>query len=164
MGAPTTSAAVGRAIRSKRKRARLPLDHVARGSALSATELDAIESGRARPSIAVLDRIARALGSTLVELVDGSGGATGPNGAAGHLGLTDIAWAILELPLPDDGSSKLDAVECATVLAAFSTCHENQSAAARMLGMERKAFVRRLSHARRRGIKRDLASSRRRAE
>ena len=143
-------------------------------SHVSSTELQAIESGRARPSIAVLDRIARALGSTLVDLVVGSDGPPGSNGAPGpsavsgaataRLDLADIAWAVVELPLPRNGHSKLDAVEAATVLVALRTCNENQSAAARLLGMERKAFVRRLSNARRIGIKLDPASSARRAE
>jgi transcriptional regulator with XRE-family HTH domain len=151
MGAPTTSAAVGRAIRSTRERAALPLARVARDSNLTPTQLDDIELGRSRPSIAVLDRIARALGSTLVALVSAEGGAS-----AKRLCLTDIALAIVELRLPDD-CSKIDAVEAATVLVALTRCNENQSAAARLLGMDRKAFVRRLSHARQSGLKLDLA-------
>lgn len=162
MGVSTTSAAVGRTIRSRRNRARLPLDRVARRSRLTATELDAIESGRSRPSIAVLDRIARALDSTLIDLVASSeshSASEGSNGAGrARLGLVDIALAIIESPLPRDGDSKLDAVEAATVLVALRSCNENQSAAARLLGMERKAFVRRLSNARRSSVKLDPAS------
>jgi transcriptional regulator with XRE-family HTH domain len=174
MGVSTTSAAVGLAIRSKRKRANVPLDRVARQSHISAMELQAIESGRSRPSIAILDRIARALGSTLVELVAGSDGAPSSNGApdsdvgtgtaAARLGLADIAWAVIALPPSSNGRSKLDSVEAATVLVALRTCKENQSAAARLLGMERKAFVRRLGSARRSGIKLGPASSARPAE
>ncbi len=135
------------------------MDRVARRSGLSATRLRAIESGRARPSLAILDRIARALGSTLVDLVIGPEDAPPPN-----LGLTDIALAVVALPLPGRSGSKLDAVEAATVLVALRACNDNQSAAARLLGMERKAFVRRLSHARRSGVRLDPASLTRRAE
>ncbi len=163
MGVSTTSAAVGRAIRSKRNQANLSLERVARWSDLSATELHGIESGRSRPSIAVLDRIARALGTTLADLVAGASDGHGLDGAGQtareRLGLADIAWAVVKLPLPHNGGSKLDAIEAATVLIALRTCNENQSAAARLLGMERKAFVRRLSHARRSGVKLDLAAS-----
>ncbi len=89
----------------------------------------------------MLDRIARALGMSLVELV------LDPNGmAAPRLGVAGIARAILELP--DAVGSKIDVVETATVLVALTCCQENQSAAARLLGMDRKAFVRRLSRAR----------------
>src|SRR6185312_2423484 len=99
MGVSTTSAAVGRAIRATRLRSNLSIARVARASDLSPTELDGIESGRARPSIAVLDRIARAVGSSLIELVNGSGRADGVEGVTnGHarlqpqsLGLPDIA-------------------------------------------------------------------------
>jgi transcriptional regulator with XRE-family HTH domain len=143
MGAMTTSsAAVGRTIRISRKRANLPLGRVARACNLSPSQLERIESGRARPTIAVLDRIARAMGMSLVELV------LDPNRAAkARLGLAEIARAILELP--DDVGPKLEAVEAAAVLVAMTACEENQSAAARLLGMDRKAFVRRLSWARR---------------
>jgi hypothetical protein len=64
-----------------------------------------------------------------------------------RLAITDIARAILELP--EGVGSKMDVVQHATVLVAMTACQENQSAAARMLGMERKAFARKLSRARR---------------
>jgi transcriptional regulator with XRE-family HTH domain len=158
MGVSITSAAAGRAIRATREREALSLARVARDSDLTPAQLGEIELGRARPSISVLDRIARAIGCTLADLV------VDPRGdAARRLGLTDIALAIVELELPRNGS-KIDAVEAATVLVALCTCQENQSAAARLLGMDRKAFVRRLSHARRSGLKLDLASLAQREE
>jgi transcriptional regulator with XRE-family HTH domain len=158
MGVSITSAAVGRAIRATREREALSLARVARDSDLTPAQLDEIEVGRARPSIAVFDRIARAIGCTLVDLV------VDPRGdATRRLGLMDIALAIVELELPGYGS-KIDAVEAATVLVAMCTCRENQSAAARLLRMDRKAFVRRLSHARRSGLKLDLASLAQREE
>lgn len=142
MGVSTTSAAVGRTIRASRKRAHLPLASVARECKLSAAELDGIECGRSRPTIAVLDRIARALGLSLVELV-----LVPARRVAPRPGLAAIGRAILALP--DAFGSKIDVVEAATVLIALTACQENQSAAARLLGMDRKAFVRRLSRARR---------------
>src|SRR6185437_3732897 len=69
MGVSMTSVTVWRAIRASRERANLPLARVARKCNLSPTQLDGIESGKARPSVAVLDRIARALGMSLVDLV-----------------------------------------------------------------------------------------------
>ncbi len=67
--------------------------------------------------------------------------------AARRMAVADIAQAILELP--DAVGSKIEAVEHAAVLVAMNACAENQSAAARMLGMERKAFTRKLSRAKR---------------
>jgi transcriptional regulator with XRE-family HTH domain len=142
-------------IRLSRKRANLPIGRVARESKLSPSQLERIESGNARPTLAVLDRIARALGMSLVDLV------LDPHGvASARLGLPEIARAVLELP--DDVGPKLDAVEAATILVAMTACRENQSAAARLLGMERKAFARKLSWARL--SKLDPAALARRAE
>ena len=129
-------------IRLSRRRANLALGRVAKESNLSPSQLERIESGRARPTLAVLDRIARAMGMSLVDLV------LDPDGVATttRLGLREIARAVLELP--DEVGSKLEVVEAATILVAMTACRENQSAAARLLGMDRKAFVRRLSWAR----------------
>jgi transcriptional regulator with XRE-family HTH domain len=142
-------------IRLSRRRANLPIGHVAKECRLSASQLERIESGRARPTIAVLDRIARAMGMSLVDLVlDPKGMATTP------LGLREIARAILQLP--DELGPKLDAAEAAAIFVAMTACHENQSAAARLLWMDRKAFARRLSWARR--SKLDPGALARRAE
>jgi transcriptional regulator with XRE-family HTH domain len=154
MSLPTTSSDVGRAIRATRERSALSLERVARASGVPASELRAIEAGRARPSIAALGRIARALGADLVDLVRGtdSGVArrSGEPGMPGSppLGLPQIARAIADLPA--SVGSKVDAAESAAVLYAMKACDDNQSAAARLLGMERKAFVRRLVRSRRR--------------
>jgi transcriptional regulator with XRE-family HTH domain len=155
MGVPTTSASIGRMIRLSRKRASLPIGRVAKDCKISASQLERIEAGDVRPTVVVLDRIARALGIRLIDLVLDPQDAENP-----LLGLSGIARAVLDLP--DDVGPKLDAVEAATVLAAMTACCENQSAAARLLGMERKAFTRRLSWARR--SKLDPAASARRAE
>ena len=156
---------VGRAIRASRERANLPLARVARKCNLSPTQLDGIESGRWRPSRDTLVRIARALGTNVVDLgadpKRGSGltltnphararRGSGPTWTAPRrLGIADIARAILDLP--DRVGSKVDVVQHATVLVALTVCQQNQSAAARLLGMERKAFTRKLSRARGRG-------------
>jgi DNA-binding NtrC family response regulator len=119
---------------------------------MSVADVDAIESGRVQPSVAVLGRVARALGVSLVDLVRTTGvGQTdglGPATRASRLGLSEVAQAIAELPA--GVGSKVDAAILAAVLYAMRECGDNQSAASRLLGMERKAFVRRLSRARRR--------------
>lgn len=57
-----------------------------------------------------------------------------------------LAKAVLALPTP---GSKLDAVQSAVVLHAFAVSNGNVAAAARLLGMERKAYTRKLARARR---------------
>jgi transcriptional regulator with XRE-family HTH domain len=173
-----TSPEVGRALRVARERAGLGQGPVARASGLSAGELRSIEAGESHPSIAVLQRLASAVGASLLEVVrhadgkhadgkhadgkhaDGSRRADGKSRIAAStmalpttaampsIGIEALARAILELP-PNVGS-KIEAVASATVLRAMVVCRNNQSAAARLLGMERKAFVRRLQRARRR--------------
>jgi transcriptional regulator with XRE-family HTH domain len=153
MSLPTTSSDVGRAIRVTRERSALSLARVARASGVPASELQAIEAGRARPSIAALGRIARALGADLIDLVRRTDAGTDERGEPAmrgsvRLGLPQIAKAIADLPA--SVGSKVDAAESAAVLYAMKACGDNQSAAARLLGMERKAFVRRLVRSRRR--------------
>jgi DNA-binding NtrC family response regulator len=122
---------------------------VARRSGVSIAELGAIESGRTQATVGVLDQVARALHSTLVDLVRGAGQVDGPglSRPASRLGLPEIARAIADLP--SNVGSKVDAMISATVLHAMGVSGDNQSAAARLLGIERKAFVRRLQRARR---------------
>jgi DNA-binding NtrC family response regulator len=97
----------------------------------------------------VLGRVAYSLGETLADLVRAAGqpGLAVPTGAASRLGLSEIAQAIADLPARV--GSKVDAMISATVLYAMAVSGDNQSAAARLLGMERKAFVRRVQRARR---------------
>lgn len=59
---------VGARIRSLRRARSLTLVQLAEQSGLSHPFLSQVENGRARPSFASLDRIARALGTTQVEL------------------------------------------------------------------------------------------------
>jgi transcriptional regulator with XRE-family HTH domain len=149
MSHPPSSLLVGQALRARRLAASLTPARVARGSGVSVAELGAIESGRTQPSIGVLGRVAHVLGSTLVDLVRDAGQVDGPTLArpASRVGLPEIARAITELP--DKVGSKVDAAILATVRHAMEECGGNQSAAARLLGMERKAFVRRMLRARR---------------
>jgi transcriptional regulator with XRE-family HTH domain len=145
-----SSSAVGQALLTRREHRGLTRARVARESGVSVADLGAIESGRSQASIGVLGHIAQTLGSTLTELVRGAGqtgGSAPPSRPASGLGLVEIAQAITELP--SKVGSKVDAVVSASVLRAMAECGNNQSAAARLLGMERKAFVRRLSRARR---------------
>lgn len=92
------------------------------------------------------------MGSKIVDLVrsaENSGSVDGAPPRAQSLGgLSEIAQAIVDLS--GKVGSKIDAVESAAVIHAMNVCHGNQSAAARLLGMERKAFVRRLHRAQRR--------------
>jgi transcriptional regulator with XRE-family HTH domain len=152
-----SSSAVGHAVCALRERRGLPLSRVCLASGISPDDLRSIESGRSRPSIDVLDRISRALGSSLVDVVRkaddfgtrraGVQALPGADGTARPVDLNDIARAIADLPVRT--GSKVDAAEGATVLYAMEVSRNNQSAAARLLGMERKAFVRRLARARR---------------
>ena len=142
-----SSVAVGQAIRALRERGKQSAIQVSRAASVSPSELASIESGRARPSIATLHRVARALGSTLVELVNDAGAPESAAASTVSIGLPEIARAIVELPA--SLGSKVDAAESAAVLHAMQVMGDNQSAAARLLGMERKAFVRRLARTRR---------------
>jgi transcriptional regulator with XRE-family HTH domain len=153
MSQTLSSSTIGRALRARREHEGLTLARVARESGVSLAELGTIESGRSQPSVAVLGRVARALGVSLVDLVrtNGAGAAGGapiPR-TLSSLSLTDIGRAITELPR--SAGSKIDAVISAAVLHAMKECGDNQSAAARLLGMDRKAFIRRVQRARRRG-------------
>lgn len=145
------SSTIGLALRARREREGLTLARVARVSGISVADLGAIEAGRGQPIIAVLGRVARALGVSLVDLVRSAGQAE--SGASmkpvSRLGLPEIAQAITELP--SEVGSKVDVMISATVLYAMEACGDNQSAAARLLGMERKAFIRRVQRARHRG-------------
>lgn len=140
---------VGRALGTLRSRTNWSLSSIARAAKVSRAELLAIEAGHSKASISVLDRVAHALGSTLAEVVRSA--KQGRKAAAGSgaivLAPADIGRAIADLPR--SGGSKLDIAMSAAVVHAFEVSEGNQSAAARLLGMERKAFVRRLAKAQR---------------
>jgi DNA-binding XRE family transcriptional regulator len=120
---------------------------VSRAVGISRGELVAIESGSSRPTIDLLDRIARSLGSTIVEVVRSAQRADQATSSdSPRLGLPDIGRAIADLPA---GGSKVERAAAAAIVYALDASGGNQSAAARLLGMERKAYVRRLARARR---------------
>ncbi len=129
------------------------MTQVSRAASVSTAELASIEAGRARAPIATLHRVARALGSTLVEVVNDakSPSSNGQSVRTASIGLPEIGRAIAELP--DNLGSKVDAAESAAVVYAMKVMGDNQSAAARLLCMERKAFVRRLARTRRKSKK-----------
>jgi transcriptional regulator with XRE-family HTH domain len=126
----------------------MSLGRLSRSAGLESNALAGIEQGSVRPTLATLDRIAKGLNITIMELVRGAREEIAPL-AAGDLRtrLDRIASAIAELP--DEIGSKLDAVEAAVVRHAMAICGNNRSAAARLLGVERKALVRRWERIRR---------------
>ena len=70
-------------------------------------------------------------------------GAAPRGGAPGDADVVDgIARRVAELEI---GGSKLDAIQRAVVMQALAECDGNLSAAARLLGMERKALERRVA-------------------
>jgi transcriptional regulator with XRE-family HTH domain len=64
---------VGHQLRVLRQRRRLTLKVVAEQAGVSESFLSQLERGRSRPSIATLQRIARALGSTMADLFEPDG-------------------------------------------------------------------------------------------
>lgn len=130
---------VGVALRAMRIGKGLHAATVQEASGVSS--LAYVEIGRA--SIADMDAVARVMGTTLPEVVQevrSAAGATTPP----HT-LTHVAGAILSLSVR---GSRVEAAINAAVREAMRVADGNQSAAARLLGMERKAFVRRLARAR----------------
>ena len=142
------SKAVGRRLRAMRETSGKQRFLVAKRAKVTLAELDQIENGSASVSVGSIQRVAVALGTTLLDVIQQL---SQPASKRRHEDteaprLADIADAILRLQV--DGS-KEDVVVGAMVDAAMKACDNNQSASARLLGMERKAFVRRLLSARR---------------
>jgi transcriptional regulator with XRE-family HTH domain len=144
------SVAVGRRLRELRLEAGVPLDRLAAQTGLRPRKLVGIEEGTEKPTIATLDRIARGLQVPLVELVT-SARTKRPKAATPQRevqpasgaprSLEAIARAITSLPA--SVGDKLEAVDLAVVEHALAVCGGNRSAAARLLGIERKAVIRR---------------------
>lgn len=82
----------------------------------------------------------------LVEAIEKAASPRGSSNAEALL--TSLAKKIMELPVP---GSKLDAVQRAVVTHALAECAGNVSAAARLLGVERKALERKVVRYRRGG-------------
>jgi transcriptional regulator with XRE-family HTH domain len=147
------SAAVGRRLREIGIPRRVPLERLAAQTGLRPAVLLAIEEGDERPTLTTLDRLARQLSVSVVELVESARGpARAPDPNVEAMGLERIAHAVTALPtrLGD----KLEAVELEVVKHAMSVCGGNRSAAARLLGIERKALIRRWDKTRRRAARR----------
>jgi transcriptional regulator with XRE-family HTH domain len=159
----TMSAAVGRRLRDLRIAAGVPLDRLALQVGMEREVLFAIEEGsQRRPPIEMLDRVARRLKVSIVELVRAakteqpSLEVPPPGGV--HLesaGIDDIARAVAALPR--HVGDKLEAVELAVVKHAMATSGNNRSAAARLLGIDRKALIRRWDKMKRASKKRGRA-------
>ncbi len=147
-----SSASIGRTFRIRRESRGLSLAGVALRARIPVADLDALESGRRQPPIAELQAVARVLGTTLAELVKKGPAAetldTSPMPLEKMVTMSFLASAILALPDPAP-LSRVEAVVGAVVLRAIEVSKGNQSAAARLLGMERKAFMRRLARAKR---------------
>ena len=133
------SALVGVRIRQLREGAGLPIEKIAKGAGLSTSALTKIESGGARPSLGTLGAIANQLETSVSELIRGVQAADREVDLPARL--DRMARAIVELP--EAVGDKLDAAELAIVRHAMFVCGGNKSAAARLLGLERKALMRR---------------------
>jgi transcriptional regulator with XRE-family HTH domain len=136
-----TSAAAGKRFHQLRLASRVSVERLASRAGMSTSELLAFEAGRSRPSIATLDKLARQLGTSLVDLLRPSNEAEPPPPPATKLrGLEQIADAILALPA--SVGDKLAAVDAAAIKLAMTTCRGNKSATARLLGVDRQAAAR----------------------
>jgi transcriptional regulator with XRE-family HTH domain len=135
------SVSIGHAIRRRRERAKRPIEWLAKKSGLDASTVSAIEIGSRQPSIDHLDRIAIALGTSAVTLVRNARTTPRVEAAPVTERLDKIARVVLS-ELPDGMGDKLDAVERAIVMHAMTITRGNKSAAARLLGVERKSLVR----------------------
>lgn len=138
-GRVKTAQQVGESLRALRMKSGLSGQEIrARAKVAS---LARVEEGLA--SVGDMDRVARVLGTTLGDVVHKPVAFVSEEPP--HV-LTHVGSAILALHVV---GSKVDAAVDAAVEEAIRRTGGNQSEAARLLGMERKAFVRRLARARR---------------
>jgi transcriptional regulator with XRE-family HTH domain len=137
---------VGQVFRQMREDEGLEIKAVAMKARLPIATVVAIECGSSRPTVDDLQRLAKALETTLHTVVRL---ARDPGRLQTEQPLPVAAIARAIIRLPDSVGSKTEAVLLATVRQALEITGDNQSAAARLLGMERKAFVRRMARARR---------------
>jgi DNA-binding XRE family transcriptional regulator len=134
-----TSAAVARRLRELRIHTQVTPARLAQAVGVSAESLLDVEEGRSRPSIAMLAGMASHLGTSLRRLVRevGEGSAVAK---PSPMQVEDIGRAIAHM---EYAGNKLQYAESAAVHYALATCHGNRSAAARMLGVERRRLLRR---------------------
>jgi transcriptional regulator with XRE-family HTH domain len=141
MSEETLSAAMGLCLRELRLRAGLSLPRLSKKVGLSASDLQRIEAGAAEPSISTLNDLAGHLGTTLGELVRTAKSQAARREASALRGPEEIGRAILNLP---EGTDKVRVVVAAAIRLALEESNGNQSAASRLLGMERRALMRRI--------------------
>jgi transcriptional regulator with XRE-family HTH domain len=124
------------------------IDGLARRAGLDPTLVDGIEHGRARPTVGALLRIAKALDVPVMDLIEDSGRTrkrTEPRQIESEI--KRLGQSVVTLP--DEVGDKLHAVEMAAVTHAVALAGGNLSAASRVLGLERKALIRRWEQVRR---------------
>ena len=141
------SAAIGGLIHELRTEKGLSLQRLAKMAGIQSTALARIEQGLAEPSIRILDELARQFDMSVIQLMTLAQKKKPAKKVDSAAVLTRIGREIAELP--ESLGDKIDAAEAATVKHAMHVCAGNQSAAARLLGLERKALVRRLAKAER---------------
>jgi transcriptional regulator with XRE-family HTH domain len=159
------SFAAGQRLHELRIAAGLTPQRLAKRAGVRPSDLLDMEEGRKRPSIETLDKLAKQLGVSVIDLVRGAPSVAPPPRPSavqsapvspGRVGgglrdLEQIANAIVALP--DRVGDKLEAVDAAVVSRALDVCQGNKSAAARLLGIERKAVFRQLEKIERRAKK-----------
>ena len=141
------SAMVGRRLGELRVAAGLSPRRVAARSGLKLSALAGIEHGRGRPTVFALERVASLLGVSLAQLIREAQHRPEPRREELKELLARVGRDVAELP--SSLGDKLIAAENAAVRHAVAACRGNQSAAARMLGLERKALIRRWNKIRR---------------
>ena len=137
------SAQAGGLIHQLRVARGISRNSLARRVNVRTSVLAGIEQGRAQPSVRLLDQLARQLGTSLADLMRLRPGGRAP-ARPGDLraALEQVGRQIAELPV--GVGNKIDAAGAAAALYAVRACGGNHSAAARVLGIERKAPVRRV--------------------
>ncbi len=143
------SLAIGYAIRRRREHMGKSVEWLAKKSGVDASVIAAIEIGSRQPTVDHLDHIGVALGTSAEALVRDARKAPASAVPVAER-LEKIARVVLG-ELPDALGDKLDAVERAIVTHAMEVSRGNQSAAARLLGLDRKALVRRWHNVQRAG-------------
>jgi transcriptional regulator with XRE-family HTH domain len=129
-------------LKELRLDAGLSLGRLSKRVGLSVSALKRIEEGSAKPSAGTLIDLAGHLGTTPTEVLHhaNEGEATRAKSSAVS-GPEQVGRAILDLPGRTD---KLRVAVAAAVRVALEESNGNQSAAARLLGLERRAMMRRI--------------------